>query len=211
MKQLKLKELELIIQSIPFFRNPDVKLEQYATPSTLAARILWIAETVYGDIHGKAVLDLGSGTGRLGLGASYMGAQISVLIDIDESAIAEAKKSAEKLGIRGGVDLVLADARFLPLREKSFDTVIENPPFGVHRRGADIDFLRSAARVGGIIYTIHKKSTLSYVKRRAGEFGCRYAKRIYEDKICIPYMFSFHRKRLHCVDIVVLRLVCQGI
>jgi len=207
---IRLKELERVIQLVPFFRNPSVRLEQYATPSTLAARLLWLAETVYSDIYSRSVLDLGAGTGRLGIGAAYMGAHLSVLVEIDVEALSLAREAARRLGL-SNVGFVLADARLPPFRPGSFDTVVENPPFGVHRRGADIEFLRSAALVGCTVYTIHKKTTLRYVVNRAREYGCSDIEVIYEDRICIPHLFQFHKKRVHCVDIVVLRLDCRGV
>ncbi len=211
MRGVKLKELELFIQSIPPFERPQVKLEQYATPSTLAARLLWIAETRYGDIVDRAIVDLGAGTGRLGLGALYLGASEALLVDVDGEALKAACRRAGEAGMGERAGCLTCDVEYLPLRAKRFDTVLENPPFGVHSRGADVRFLSVAAALGRVVYSIHKLPTLRFVSKKALELGCSSVETILVDKICIPPVFFFHTRRMHCVDIVALRIVCKGV
>jgi predicted RNA methylase len=51
------------------------------------------------------------------------------------------------------------------------DTVIMNPPFGTRRKGADVEFLRAAARLvardGGALYSLHKSSTRAHLQKVA--------------------------------------------
>uniref|UniRef100_A0A7C4FEF3 Methyltransferase domain-containing protein n=1 Tax=Thermofilum pendens TaxID=2269 RepID=A0A7C4FEF3_THEPE len=200
------KRLEKLLNSIPAHPSPKVELEQYSTPSTLVATILWIAEFHYHDISGRRVVDLGCGTGRLGLGAALLGAEYVVMLDIDEESLRVAKIYSQELNLDREVDFVVCTVEELPIREgKVFHTALQNPPFGVHRRGIDIVFVKAAHRVAEVIYTIHKTSTEEYVKRIIEELG-RKTSVLFREKFCIPYMFNFHRKRKHCFLVSVLRV-----
>ena len=55
------------------------------------------------------MLDLGCGTGRLGLGAAFLGAEEVVGIDIDPVAIKIAQKNAEKAGLTDKVQWINGD------------------------------------------------------------------------------------------------------
>jgi Predicted RNA methylase len=202
---LKRKELERALSSIPAHPSPKVELEQYVTPSTAAATALWIAEFHYHDLSGRKVIDLGCGTGRLGLGAALLGADYVVMVDVDEEPLKIAKLYSQRMKLDHRVDLVLCTVEELPVREgKVFDTALQNPPFGVHRKGIDIVFLRVAHKVARVIYTMHKTSTEDYVKRTVRELG-REPLVLSREKFCIPYMFGFHRKRRHCFLVSLLR------
>lgn len=61
--RLRKRDLELIIERIPSFRNPRRDLEQYQTPSWLVAEIAFLA-SLRGDIRGLAS-DLGCRIGRI--------------------------------------------------------------------------------------------------------------------------------------------------
>ena len=63
---------------------------------SIASSMLYIAAYANNDIEGKTVLDLGCGTGRLALGASYLGAKTVVGIDIDKLAIKTAVENSLK-------------------------------------------------------------------------------------------------------------------
>ncbi len=80
-------DLERFLSTVAPQPNPKVHLEQYTISEQLAANMLYIAAYANDDIVGKSVLDLGCGTGRLALGASFLGAKEVVGIDIDRSAI----------------------------------------------------------------------------------------------------------------------------
>ena len=83
-------------------------LEQYTSSEQLAANMLYIAAYVNEDIVGRSVLDLGCGTGRLSLGASFLGAREVVGVDIDRSAIKTASENSNKVGV-SNVQWVIAD------------------------------------------------------------------------------------------------------
>uniref|UniRef100_B9N7D0 Uncharacterized protein n=1 Tax=Populus trichocarpa TaxID=3694 RepID=B9N7D0_POPTR len=64
-------------------------------------------------------------------------------IDIDSQSLEIAFLNAEDLCSTGFVD-----------------TVVMNPPFGIRRKGADIDFLSAALKIAPeAVYSLHKTST----------------------------------------------------
>ncbi len=68
-------DLELFLSKIKPQPTPKVSLEQYTISESIAATLLHIATYTNNDIVGKNIIDLGCGTGRLALGAAYMGAK----------------------------------------------------------------------------------------------------------------------------------------
>lgn len=79
----------MAIEGFPTHPNPKVHLEQYSTPASIAADLLWNAFAL-GDITNRSVIDLGCGTGILGFSALFLGASTVTSIDIDDSSIATA-------------------------------------------------------------------------------------------------------------------------
>ena len=138
-------DLEMLLSQVKPHPSPKPSLEQYTIPVEVAANMLYIAAYAYDDIIGKTVLDLGCGTGRLALGASFLGAKQVVGIDIDRAAIKTALENSVKVGLKDGVQWVVADVN---AAHGSFDTVLQNPPFGVQRRKADRKFLEKALEAG---------------------------------------------------------------
>jgi putative methylase len=92
----KKRHLEMALQRIPAHKSPKVALEQYSTPSIIAADVLWNAHSM-GDIEGLKVVDLGCGTGIFTIGAAMMGAAESVGVDIDDDAVSIAKEQASRM------------------------------------------------------------------------------------------------------------------
>jgi putative methylase len=194
-------ELAIKLQSLESHPRPNVALEQYAIPADLAAEILFRACYEFGDIEGKSVLDLGTGAGRLALGASMLGAEYVVGVDLDWLALKIAAGSTKRMSL--DVDWVLAD---LDALQGSIDTVVMNPPFGTKRPHADMQFLQTAIRIGKVVYSIHKAATRSHLGRWFSEHD-RHAEIIMSTEMEIPHQFSFHRKRKHNVDVDVFRIV----
>ncbi len=71
---VKLKQVESYLSGVQPFAKPKYQLEQYNTSAHIAARMVFAAETSYGDLDGKVVADFGCGTGMLAIGAAIMGA-----------------------------------------------------------------------------------------------------------------------------------------
>ena len=79
-------ELAIRLSKLKGFGSPSVALEQYPTDSEMAAELLWSA-CMRGDVSGKAVADLGCGTGVLGIGCLLMGAEKVFFVDSDGEAL----------------------------------------------------------------------------------------------------------------------------
>lgn len=207
------RNLEIALSKVEPHPTPKAYLEQYTIPANVAAEILYVAAYVNDDIIGKNIVDLGCGTGRLAIGAALLGAKETVGIDIDKTAVKLAFKNAIKLGVKDKTSWVVADIDAI---HGAFDTVIQNPPFGVQKRKADRKFLQKSLEIAQRIYSLHKgesskelAKTLKkrgtsikpvqpsiflkrFIKKRGGKIRATYAM-----TMTIPYMFKFHRKRKH--------------
>jgi putative methylase len=217
-------ELELFLSQMESQPSPEVSLEQYTVSEAVAARMLYLAAYTNGDIIDKTILDLGCGTGRLALAASFLGAQSVVGIDIDKTAIIVAAENSEKAGFKINVQWVIGDVNAVA---GSFDTVLQNPPFGVQKRAADRKFLEKALEVGNVVYSLHNHSRTDrqLVKRLKSnstgmlqivpspfieKFVERHhgvVKAVYAMPMTIPRMFDFHTKMKHdfVVDLYVIK------
>ncbi len=205
-------DLEKLLTEVEPHPSPKASLEQYTIPPDTAAEILYLAAYTYNSIIGKTVLDLGCGTGRLAIGAAFLGAKQAIGVDIDKTAVETAKKNAEKLGFKEKTRWIAADIE--AVRGK-FDTVIQNPPFGVQKRKADTKFLKKALELGKMVYSLHKRgkekpsrtevSPRSFLTRFISNHGGK-IKAIIPMQMTIPYMFEFHKKPKHrfLVDLYVI-------
>jgi len=216
-------DLERFLSTITPQSNPKAHLEQYTSSEQLAANMLYIAAYANDDIVGRSILDLGCGTGRLALGASCLGAKEVVGIDIDRSAISMASTNSKKTDLANGVQWILGDISAVVGR---FDTVLQNPPFGVQKREADRAFLVKALEVGNSIYSLHNhpevdarlikqlKASQGFLQVRASpfleRFICQYGgsiRGVYAMFMTIPRMFDFHTKLKHdfVIDLYVIK------
>ena len=196
----------MIIESIPGYSNPKEELEQYVTPSDIVADILWNAY-LRGDIENMEVIDLGCGTGRFAIGAALLGAKTSVCIDVDDEALSIAFSASKKLVVSTLVHFILADVRgYNPIRGRHDCTVVMNPPFGVHSRGADIDFLKTALGMCDIVYSIHKFSEgfIKLIDKLSIDMGFTYEV-LSERDFPIRWFLPKHRRRVYYVKTVIIR------
>jgi len=215
-------DLQLFLSKIAPQPAPRARLEQYTISESIASTMLHIAAYANNDIIGKTVLDLGCGTGRLALGASYLGAQEVVGIDIDQRAIKAAVENSRKAGLAGKVQWVIGDIRAIVGR---FDTVLQNPPFGVQTREADRAFLVKALELGNSVYSLHNhpetdkrlikqlKASNGFLQVPPSPFLERFVakhngsvKAVYAMLMTIPRIFDFHKKLKHdfAVDLYVI-------
>ncbi|MGA2626434.1 MAG: METTL5 family protein [Candidatus Bathyarchaeia archaeon] len=199
--QIRKHDLAIAIQKVNPHPKPVVSLEQYTIPADLAAEILFTACYAYDDIREKCVLDLGTGTGRLALGASILGAETVVGVDIDASSIRAASQSAKVL--REEVIWIVGDIGII---RGTFDTVVMNPPFGTKRPHADLQFLQCAQNLASVIYSIHKSSTRNFLEQWLQNQALK-GERIMSTKMEIPHQFSFHRKPKRSVEVDVFRII----
>jgi putative methylase len=214
-------DLERLLSKVEAHPSPRADLEQYTISAEAAAEMLHIAAYSNNDIVGRTVLDLGCGTGRLALGAASLGAKWVVGVDIDKAAVRMAVKNSANTGLKGSVDWIVSDIGAVV---GEFDTVLQNPPFGVQKRRADRVFLEKALECGKVVYSLHvhsEKDALPVERLKAGDvlpvapspFLGRFieahggrVRAVYALVMVIPRMFGFHEEKRHesVVDLYVI-------
>ena len=200
----KKRQLEMLLQSIPVIPRPKAYLEQYSTPATIAADVLWNAHA-WGDIEGMKVVDLGCGTGVFAIGAALLGAREAVGVDLDAGAVDLASSQATKMGLNSKTRFISGDVR--NFHEKG-DTVIQNPPFGAqktHRKEADRIFMTKALETAPVIYSFHMRETEEFVEKFFQSKGGKITQKFYY-RFPIPRIYDFHEKEKIEVDVVVLKV-----
>ena len=196
---MRQRELEIRLQAVRGFEDPDPAMEQYMTPAVIAADILHTAHR-NGDVEGLKVADLGCGTGMFAIGAWLMGAGMVVGFDASEKALDVARSNAEAFG--ADVRLELRDVRDV---DEGADTVFMNPPFGCQTRNADRAFLEKAMEMSECVYSIHMAGTLDFVERFCARRGRSVAwRKTY--KYVIPHTFAFHNREKKSVDVTVVNI-----
>ncbi|GAA0185846.1 hypothetical protein LIER_33134 [Lithospermum erythrorhizon] len=198
---MKLKQLEGLLGSLEQFSSPKIELEQYPTGPHIASRMLYTAETSYGDVTSKVVADFGCGCGTLGLAAALLGAEHVIGVDIDADSLEIAYENADDLEV--DMEFVQSDLKSLRWGDRIVDTVVMNPPFGTRTKGADMDFLCAAMKVAsGAVYSLHKTTTREHVKRIAlRDYNASSAEVLCELRYDVPQLYKFHKKKV--VDIAV--------
>ena len=146
------------------------------------------------------VIDLGTGTGHLAIGAALMGAQHVVGIDTDEKSIEQARENAQSVG--ANVQWIASDISRV---EGRFDTVIMNPPYGTRTSHADTQFLKRSFDLAPIVYSIHKASTRKFLFEFVKKSN-REVLEVREMTLQIPHLFSFHRKKWRDVNVDIYRI-----
>jgi putative methylase len=196
---MKKKHLEIALERLEGFTNPSFQREQYATPASVAAEMLYLAG-LRGDLG--TVCDLGCGTGVLAVGAALLGAK-AIGVEIDAEALAVARRNAKKLGV--DVDFIRADVNSVGL--KGIDTVIMNPPFGAQKASSgDRAFLSKAQKIAKTIYSLHNQGSVDFVKSFVKPCIVQEVYRIpYPMKRC----FEFHRQDIKIIEVELYRITCQ--
>ena len=163
-----------ILQNSPDFKKPKPELEQYTTPVDIALEIIKQANSL-GHLAGT-VADFGCGTGRLAIGASLLGANVTGY-EIDDDAL----KLAIKYSKKNNLDIKWVSMAIENVSE-SYDTILMNPPFGSQRPGADAIFLEKALESSSDIWTIHMAETREFIQKLVEENS---------GKIVSAYKFDF--------------------
>lgn len=198
------KKFRRILQKIAWIPTPKMYFEQYQLPPETVTDLMFLAGQVYDDIKDKIVFDLGCGTGILAIASVLTGAKFAVGIDIDLSLIKQAKLNARLLKIGSKLAWIQADVRKLNAK---CDTVIQNPPFGVKRKGADRPFLKTALKIADVVYSIHKsgKENRLFLKRFIEKNGGKITDLILL-KFPLPPTFPTHKKRKLWIEVDLYRI-----
>lgn len=163
---MRRSELVRRLEQIPSPAHPRAELEQVVTPAEAAAELLFTALAA-DDLSGRSVLDLGSGTGRLAIGAALLGARTVVGIETDEASTDFARRAATQEGV--DVEFVTAD---IGAWDRAADVVVMNPPFGAQRRHADRGFWDAGFRLAvRSVYAFASADSRSFIARRAVAAG----------------------------------------
>lgn len=196
---MRLRDLERLLSRVPPHPRPRLDLEQYATPASLAAPLLYEAYAL-GDLRERRVVDLGCGTGVFAIGAALLGAREAVGVDVDAASLEVARQAAAALGAR--VEWVEQD---VAAWRGAADAVLMNPPFGAQVRGADRAFLDAAFRTAPLVYSLHNEATRGFVETYAQAAGYRVT---HAWRLLFPlrHQFRHQEKAVQEIPVVALRM-----
>ncbi len=204
MEFLDRKGLEIILSRLESISNPNLNLEQYQTPASVASFMLFTA-AMEKEIAGKIIADLGAGNGILAIGAKLLGADKVYAVEIDDNSVDVCKRNSSLLGVE--IECIKGDISNF---DKKVDTVIMNPPFGSRKEDADIPFLDWALKNSRTFYTI--------LNGKSGNFPERYLEGRAEIlwKISIPLelkkTYEFHRhERINMPSYILKARTCPKI
>jgi putative methylase len=193
---MRQRNLEIQLERVAGFNSPSTYLEQYSTPATLAAELVFFA-FMRNDLV-DPVYDLGCGTGIIAIAAALMGAEKVVGFDIDKNALYTAKKNAQ--GLHTNIDFVCCRVEDVPGK---VHTVIMNPPFGAQIKGSDRPFLRKALDIADVIYSIHNTGSYDFIKKFIDPAVITDR---YNVGFPIKRTFKFHKKDMEVVNVEIYRI-----
>lgn len=196
--------LAIVLSRLEGFSEPKVRQEQYVMDSEIGASVLWNAYLL-GDIEGKVIDDFGCGTGILGIGALMLGAKHVLFVDMDEEALENAKNNILKVKSEG---YRLGKAEFISsdigeVKTKA-DVVIQNPPFGTKIRHNDAFFLEKALETAPVVYSFHKSESKGFLERFSAQKNAKIT-HVWSFKFPLKATFSFHRRKIHRIDVSCFR------
>ncbi len=196
------KQLAIQLSKLVVFDKPKINLEQYSTPSEIAATILWDAY-MKGDIKEKIIADLGAGTGILGIGALLLGAKKLYFIEKDEDAVSLLQNNLRMNCRTFNAFVSLSSVSDF---NKNVDTIFQNPPFGTKEKHADKPFLEKAFSHSRVVYSFHKKSTDKFVRSIAADFGFQIAE-VYDFNFPLRRTATFHKKKIERIEVRCYRMI----
>jgi len=211
--RLRKRKLEMLLSRLARHPSPRARLEQYdLSPQGAAKVVTWAWDN--GDIEEKVICDLGCGTGMLSIAAALSGARRVCGVDLDAKALEVARENINiasrscQRELSSVVELRQADVETIDAGALGdFDTVIQNPPFGVQLRSSDRIFLRKALELAPVVYSIHKRSPAveRFIVGYVGGLGGTVEGKIPLD-IVISHQFPFHRKPSYVVAADLFRI-----
>ncbi len=188
------------------FEDPQAALEQYPTPPELAAHVVHLAD-LQGDVDGRTVIDLGTGTGMFALAAALRGPARVVGVEIDRSALDTARANERRVAANAPVHWIHGDAVTHPLSVPEPATVMMNPPFGAQdgNRHADRGFLRTASELAAVSYSVHNAGSRAFVESFAADAGGEVTHAFAAD-FGVDAQFDHHEEASREIDTEVYRI-----
>jgi putative methylase len=199
---MKQKQLEIFLQQIPSHPAPVPQLEQYPTPASIAADILFTAFH-FQDIKGLHLADYGCGTGIFATGATLLGAKKVCAIDIDTHALQIAQEFAQAHNLT--ITFIHSSIEHIT---KKCDTVLMNPPFGAQfsNRNTDRVFLSTALKNATVVYSLHLTKTRPFITKIVhGLQGTITTEKEY--LFPISHQFHFHTKKMVTYPVTLFRIL----
>lgn len=198
-------QLEAQLQAVSDFESPVRELEQYRTPASVAAHLVALAD-LQGDLEDRTVIDLGSGTGMLALGAALLAPHRVIGVELDAAAIDIARENERSLSPASQIEWIRGDVRDAPV-DLDGATVVANPPFGAHEdtRHADRDFLETVASGASVSYTIHNEGSREFVEAFTMDNGGRIT-HAYGVEFHVPKQFRHHDAERHAIQAELYRI-----
>ncbi|MEA2035907.1 MAG: METTL5 family protein [Nanoarchaeota archaeon] len=194
--------VEIVLSALRGFEEAKVSVEQYPTDSEVAAIVLWDAY-MKGDIEGKVIVDLGSGTGILGIGTMLLNAQKVYFVESDGCAMEIAKDNRDKVESEGLAEFCLMDVNEF---DKKVDVVIMNPPFGVKSEHSDRVFLEKAFSIADVVYSFHKSETKGFIERFANAKNFAISQ-VTDFSFPLKATMRFHEKKIKRINVSCFRLL----
>ncbi|RMF55700.1 methyltransferase domain-containing protein [Candidatus Woesearchaeota archaeon] len=192
-------KLAILLSRLKDFERPNVKLEQYSTPSEIAAEVVYRAAEL-GDIKGKSILDPACGPGFLGIAALLLGAKKVNFLDASKEAIALCRENVRSIS----KEYNIGKAEFTLSRIQDFsgkyDVVVQNPPFGTKIRHHDRDFLIKAFETASVVYSFHKVESRDFLYRISADNNFRITHAWLFD-FALPASQKFHKRRIHRIRV----------
>ncbi len=199
--------LAIELSKLAGFYSPKVSREQYSTDSEIASEWLWNA-FMLGDVQDRRIIDQGAGTGILGIACMMLGAKEVIFIEsenLDMNIARENVKNAQKqknLGLEH-VKTVFSNEK-VEEHEHNAEVVIQNPPFGTRRKGADIIFLKKAFKSAQVVYSMHKTSTREFIQKVSHSEGFRIT-HSWSYKMPLKATYGHHSKKIQRINVDVHR------
>ena len=198
------RDLEVILSKLKSFEKPSLLLEQYPTPSNIAAEWVW-GMAMKREVAGKTIVDAGCGPGIIGLGLLLLGARKIIFIDKDQEALNLCQQNYNTLQQEYEIGAAEFIAHDFSLFDGEAEVVVQNPPFGTKQEHADKKFLEKAFSIAPLVYSMHKWSTQKFVEAVCKDFSFRITE-VWRYEFPIKATFSFHEKPKQIIDVGLWRM-----
>lgn len=135
-----------------------------------------LLETIAKTDLGTEILDLGTGIGPIGVLLAYYGkGRHLTMVDVNERALACAKKNAERYGVLSRTEILPSDV-YQSLEGRTYDAIVTNPPI---RAGKKVTY---AMYAGASDHLNQGGRLILVIRKQQGAESCEaYLKTLYSD------------------------------